>query len=605
MKNITRRYIAAFLAIMCLVSLCPISNTGYASDNSSSKYECYENSPIPTFDSVITHKNVSKQLFKEPENIIKTYTYNLASDTDSEIYKNDLASYEKLLEENGWKANTHKEKVNDIEIIYKYRDKFNVSFDIIANIVSNNKVRKLRVTIKYPKNLTLVYNSDGETAFINGSDLGVFKKAGWYNFPVVTMRNARGLTKIVPKDNLKEFEKLGWVDITSKTKIYNVYGKEKTVITADLNTYLSDGWYINPVTTIYSSSGESKIVPSEKLDQWKNSGWYDNSEPLVKMYSSDGSKFFLAPESEVKEWEDKGWINEYRKATIYSPNGDKSTILAYQLQSYKNVGWFDYPVTTVHAPDGRSHVVAIADVSAWENVGWIDGRKTVAIYSPDGNSATVPLYQLQSYKNVGWYDYPVTIMYALDGRTVVINKLEESAYKNNGWYTKTEYNKYLITALRYDTSKTGSLTGVITYQYNDFVGTKADVGADVMLVQTNHVPQETDDGIFTVFLADSAFPGDDPTIYSTEVDGMGNYYFDDIPAGEYYILIRSKNTNMSPQKAQWVYGWISDYLQNKISPEALETLSLWVHTQSHQISTVNILPNKTARFSHDFGNTYR
>ncbi|MBO7289272.1 MAG: hypothetical protein J6V03_04690, partial [Clostridia bacterium] len=159
--------------------------------------------------------------------------------------------------------------------------------------------------------------------------------------------------------------------------------------------------------------------------------------------------------------------------------------------------------------------------------------------------------------------------------------------------------------LRYDTSKTGSLTGVITYQYNDFVGTKADVGADVMLVQTNHVPQETDDGIFTVFLADSAFPGDDPTIYSTEVDGMGNYYFDDIPAGEYYILIRSKNTNMSPQKAQWVYGWISDYLQNKISPEALETLSLWVHTQSHQISTVNILPNKTARFSHDFGNTYR
>lgn len=93
--------------------------------------------------------------------------------------------------------------------------------------------------------------------------------------------------------------------------------------------------------------------------------------------------------------------------TMYAPDGRSISVARADVQAWKNVGWFEYPVVAMYAPDGRSIIVASTDVYTWENVGWIDGRKTAEIYALDGRRATVPLWQLQQYLNVGWYENPV------------------------------------------------------------------------------------------------------------------------------------------------------------------------------------------------------
>ena len=55
----------------------------------------------------------------------------------------------------------------------------------------------------------------------------------------------------------------------------------------------------------------------------------------------------------------------------------------------------------------------------------------------------------------------------------------------------------------------GNVTGLITWQYNDYVGTKPDVGAKVMLIPLNHKPQEDDN--YSMLLFNNA---KDSTLYT-------------------------------------------------------------------------------------------
>ena len=122
------------------------------------------------------------------------------------------------------------------------------------------------------------------------------------------------------------------------------------------------------------------------------------------------------------------------KITVYAPDGRTATIYSSQLQAWKNVGWYDYPVTRMYTPDGRTAVISKNAVESWKNVGWYD-YPVVKVYAPDGRTAVISKNALQSWKSVGWYDYPVTTMYAPDGRTAVINSNQVQAWINVGWYT--------------------------------------------------------------------------------------------------------------------------------------------------------------------------
>lgn len=85
---------------------------------------------------------------------------------------------------------------------------------------------------------------------------------------------------------------------------------------------------------------------------------------------------------------------------------------------------------------------------------------------------------------------------------------------------------------------------------------------------------------------------------------MGNYYLDNIPAGYYYLLILSKETNQSPEIEEMNAGLIDNYFSGKITAEAIERLKLKTRLNSFEFETIEVKANQTTRFSKDFGYTY-
>jgi len=151
-------------------------------------------------------------------------------------------------------------------------------------------------------------------------------------------------------------------------------------------------------------------------------------------------------------------------------------------------------------------------------------------------------------------------------------------------------------AKKYASTSYGSVTGMVTWQYNESIGTKPDTGADVLLVQTNHAPTADDSYSLLVFSGLL-----DDTIYSAEVDGSGNYYFNNIPTGEYYIMIKGKNTNESPSMQNINIASMRGYLNGKFSEEALQNLELNIKLYSFEMKKITVKPNQTERISVDWG----
>ena len=52
--------------------------------------------------------------------------------------------------------------------------------------------------------------------------------------------------------------------------------------------------------------------------------------------------------------------------TMYAPDGRTVKIHDHEVQAWKNVGWYDYPVSTVYAPDGRYAVISKNAVESWK-----------------------------------------------------------------------------------------------------------------------------------------------------------------------------------------------------------------------------------------------
>ena len=314
------------------------------------------------------------------------------------------------------------------------------------------------------------------------------------------------------------------------------------------------------------------------------------------------------------------WYGDIATVAIYN---DKTTIeqkILYNLKgdlvyidtnfenNYVSLGWAsdisEIETVCMYAPDGKTKYVHIGDAEDEIAVGWYT-EPVVTMYAADGRTQVVKKTEVEANKLVGWYTEPVVTMYAMDGRTTTVGQSEVEAYEKVGWYKSKEEielvsNRNKLPSLVYNKSKCGSITGVVTWQYNKYVGTKPDVGADVMLIQTNHIPTDMDN--LNIGFVCGAY--NDPTVHYTEVDGMGNYYLDNIPAGEYILLIKSEATNESPEIYEITQKIAENYLNGKISSEALDTLKLNIRLYSFEIKKIEIKANQTSRYSIDWGYTY-
>lgn len=233
------------------------------------------------------------------------------------------------------------------------------------------------------------------------------------------------------------------------------------------------------------------------------------------------------------------------------------------------------------APSAKFANLLETDISVYAN-----GKKLTS-YAINGYTM-IPIEELNVFGNCNWVANERAIKLWIDG--LHIRSAKQSV---------AQAVTYSSAAKRYNSTTYGNVTGMVTWQYNKYVGTKPDTGAKVMLVQTNHVPTEQDDLNLLLF----SNYGDD-AIYSTKVDGSGNYYFDNIPTGEYYLLILGENTNESPSTENINISLMRSYLNGKFSEESLKSLEMSIKLHSFTIKKITIKNNQTERVSIDWGYTY-
>lgn len=409
-----------------------------------------------------------------------------------------------------------------------------------------------------------------------------------------------GANGVVFTSTIRDEETLKKLCIYNEPKIsmFSEDGEIKIVSESEKGKYEAEGWFEDFTPHImYSDDNKLHFVKDDNYEARKAEGWH--SSPLITMYAADG-RTIRVEETERTLYKDNGWFIT-QPVTMYATDGRTISVEQDEVENYKNVGWYTSPTVTMYAADGRTIDVEESQIEDYKNVGWYTVPMTT-MYAADGRTIVVESSQVASYQNVGWYTEPVVTLYSLDGRTLVVPESQASDYTKVGWYRSQkdvtqEKNKIKLASLVYDRSKTGSISGVITYKYNDFVGNRGDTGAKILLVQTNHLPT------FSDFLNIGAMSttGDDPTVYTTIVDGTGHYQLDNIPAGEYYLVIESKETKESYDIQLIDRKIIRELFTGKVSDEAIRYLELGDGKKI--IKTINIQENQTFRLDKDWGIT--
>lgn len=142
---------------------------------------------------------------------------------------------------------------------------------------------------------------------------------------------------------------------------------------------------------------------------------------------------------------------------------------------------------------------------------------------------------------------------------------------------------------------TGVVKGNITWQYNDYVGTKADVGSVIFLF-----PIDMPKGLFTNAQALGIYSAPIPEgCFKARVDGMGEYYIDEVPVGDYVLWVISENTSPSPKMAVASFDYINKYF----SDDLLENLKSFLEFNDCAFEEMTVSEGDNV-FSYDFGNTY-
>lgn len=143
--------------------------------------------------------------------------------------------------------------------------------------------------------------------------------------------------------------------------------------------------------------------------------------------------------------------------------------------------------------------------------------------------------------------------------------------------------------------KFGSVTGEITYKYNDFVGHRADTDSTVYLISKSikSLPNNVAAGA-TFDLPEG--------VYVTTVSGTGRYNFDRIPVGKYYLVMMSKNTNEDRNEVVGEYSWGQAF--NLFSEEGKEVAMAKARLDKTRTTIIEVFDGQTTTYSYDFGITY-
>ena len=125
-----------------------------------------------------------------------------------------------------------------------------------------------------------------------------------------------------------------------------------------------------------------------------------------------------------------------------------------------------------------------------------------------------------------------------------IQDLATQCSKKINWVVIVFIGLLLISAtlLFIHNQKPGRLQGLVSWQYNEFVGTKPDVGAKIFLFPTRPHSKIKDEDVVSFALG--IIPEENKNeYYFAKANGNGNYTISNVKPGNYLVLIISENTN--------------------------------------------------------------
>ncbi|WP_286231329.1 hypothetical protein [Neobacillus mesonae] len=163
-------------------------------------------------------------------------------------------------------------------------------------------------------------------------------------------------------------------------------------------------------------------------------------------------------------------------------------------------------------------------------------------------------------------------------------------YKNKiGWISNSKLKKVNVGK--------GELKGTITWQYNEYIGTKPDVGASVLIFPQGGFKKVTAQNIIKVM--DGKSNGSTYGVYYTTVDGFGNYSLS-LPEGKYHVVFISLKTTRNYNKpvSSNTIKIMGTYINNFKGTE------FGMEIYNHQIKSITIKKGVTYNFSKDWGYTY-
>ena len=154
----------------------------------------------------------------------------------------------------------------------------------------------------------------------------------------------------------------------------------------------------------------------------------------------------------------------------------------------------------------------------------------------------------------------------------------------------------------YNSNICGTVSGTITYFYNNFKGNVGDTGATIMLI-----PKYRDTKQYSHKGAALRIPGKNESgIVVIKADGNGNYTFNNVSVGEYKLIVVSNKTTDrfyfedKETAKQLLRGVVEKYF-NK---EDAETFAQFAAINKWTTEDVKVTENNNYVFSYDFGITY-
>ena len=144
----------------------------------------------------------------------------------------------------------------------------------------------------------------------------------------------------------------------------------------------------------------------------------------------------------------------------------------------------------------------------------------------------------------------------------------------------------------------GDLHGTITWQYNNFIGTRGDSGSKIWLWPVNYDKNSISKDDEASWIMGYSAPNN---CFVTKTDGYGKFEIYGIPAGEYVIFISSKNTKRDfrvPVDNMYIQ-YFSKYFND------MERFKLFnLNLNKFEFTTIKIVDSRPNVYNYDFGNTF-